>query len=110
VDFYGIAFLEAKRLDYRLRKADRQAISPSRYLHLQLIPDIQKNLCISYLGAKVVKDVRPRCATHRGSDVDPIKNLSTACAHWRPSRIAQTTSDWPRRMSPAANTFGLELW
>ena len=28
-----------------------------------------------------------------------------AWAHWRPSRIAHTTSDWPRRMSPAANTF-----
>ena len=29
---------------------------------------------------------------------------STERAHWRPSRMAQTTSDWPRRMSPAANT------
>ena len=29
-----------------------------------------------------------------------------ACAAWRPSRIAHTTSDCPRRMSPAANTFG----
>ena len=27
-------------------------------------------------------------------------------AHCRPSRIAHTTSDWPRRMSPAANTLG----
>ena len=41
--------------------------------------------------------------------VDPIRNLSTACAHWRPSRIAHTTNDWPRRMSPAANTFGTEV-
>ena len=41
----------------------------------------------------------------RGSDVVPIRNLSIAWAHWRPSRIAHTTSDWPRRMSPAANTF-----
>ena len=45
----------------------------------------------------------------RGSSVDPIRNLSTACAAWRPSRIAQTTSDCPRRMSPAANTFGIEV-
>ena len=45
----------------------------------------------------------------RGSVVDPIRNLSTACAAWRPSRIAHTTSDWPRRMSPAANTFGTEV-
>ena len=44
--------------------------------------------------------------SHRGSVVDPIRNLSIAWAHWRPSRIAHTTSDWPRRMSPAANTFG----
>src|SRR5690554_7443884 len=46
----------------------------------------------------------------RGSSVVPIRNLSTACAAWRPSRIAQMTSDWPRRMSPAANTFGTEVW
>jgi hypothetical protein len=37
----------------------------------------------------------------RGSAVDPIMNLSTACAAWRPSRIAQTTSDWPRRIVSA---------
>ena len=48
-------------------------------------------------------------ADQRGSVVDPIRNLSTEWAHWRPSRIAHTTSDWPRRMSPAANTFGFEL-
>ena len=30
-----------------------------------------------------------------------------ARAAWRPSRIAQTTSDWPRRMSPAAKTLSL---
>ena len=46
---------------------------------------------------------------HRGSVLDPIRNSSIARAHWRPSRIAQTTSDWPRRMSPAANTFGTEV-
>ena len=34
----------------------------------------------------------------------PINHSSTARAHCRPSLIAQTTSDWPRRMSPAANT------
>ena len=41
----------------------------------------------------------------RGSTDEPIRNSSTARAHWRPSRMAHTTSDWPRRMSPAANTF-----
>ena len=45
----------------------------------------------------------------RGSSEDPIRNSSTARAHCRPSRIAQTTSDWPRRRSPAANTFGTEV-
>ena len=43
---------------------------------------------------------------HVGSIDDPIKNLSTACAARRPSRMAHTTSDWPRRISPAANTLG----
>ena len=47
--------------------------------------------------------------TYRGKLVEPIKNLSTACAAWRPSRIAQTTSDWPRRMSPAEKIFGFEV-
>jgi hypothetical protein len=46
---------------------------------------------------------------HRGSSVEPIRNLSTACAAWRPSRIAHTTSDWPRRMSPAVKTLASEL-
>src|SRR5262249_36786395 len=39
-----------------------------------------------------------RTPLYRGSVVEPIRNLSTACAAWRPSRIAHTTSDWPRRM------------
>ena len=30
-------------------------------------------------------------------------------AHWRPSLIAQTISDWPRRASPAANTPSTEV-
>src|SRR5690606_34052675 len=34
---------------------------------------------------------------HRGSLVSPIRYSSMAAAHWRPSRMAQTTSDWPRR-------------
>lgn len=41
----------------------------------------------------------------RGNVLAPIRNSSTARAACRPSRIAQTTRDWPRRMSPAAKTF-----
>jgi pimeloyl-ACP methyl ester carboxylesterase len=47
--------------------------------------------------------------TYRGRLLAPIRNSSTERAAWRPSRIAQTTSDWPRRMSPAANTFGTDV-
>ena len=43
--------------------------------------------------------------SYRGSTDEPIRNVSIACAACRPSRIAQTTSDWPRRRSPAANTL-----
>jgi hypothetical protein len=43
-----------------------------------------------------------------GSDVAPIRNSSTAAAHWRPSLIAQTTSDCPRRMSPQTNILSFE--
>jgi hypothetical protein len=46
---------------------------------------------------------------HRGRVLAPIRNVSTACAAWRPSRIAQTTSDWPRRMSPAVKTLASEV-
>lgn len=31
----------------------------------------------------------------------PIRSSSTSLAAFLPSRIAQTTSDWPRRISPA---------
>ena len=41
----------------------------------------------------------------RGSVLLPIKLASTSRAACRPSRIAQTTRLWPRRMSPAANTL-----
>ena len=46
---------------------------------------------------------------YRGSRLDPIRNASMARAHCRPSRIAHTTKDWPRRMSPAAKTFATEV-
>ena len=39
---------------------------------------------------------------YRGRTDDPISASSIARAACRPSRIAQTTSDWPRRTSPAA--------
>ncbi|AGK46340.1 hypothetical protein BTI_408 [Burkholderia thailandensis MSMB121] len=45
----------------------------------------------------------------RGNSELPIRYASTERAHWRPSRIAQTTSDWPRRMSPAANTLSTDV-
>ena len=48
-------------------------------------------------------------ASQRGRSLRPIRKRSMACAAWRPSRIAHTTSDCPRRMSPAANTFWLPL-
>jgi len=48
---------------------------------------------------------RHTSSIHIGRIVAPISSLSMACAAWRPSRIAQTTSDWPRRMSPATKTL-----
>jgi len=43
-----------------------------------------------------------------GSRVEPIRYWSTARAALRPSVMAQTTSDCPRRISPAAKTPGAE--
>lgn len=40
----------------------------------------------------------------------PRKYSSTAAAACRPSAIAHTTSDCPRRASPAANTPGIDVW
>ncbi len=61
---------------------------------------------------KIEADIRPPdvdrfCCSRSQSltaagRVDPISASSIARAAWRPSRIAQTTSDWPRRTSPAA--------
>ncbi len=43
----------------------------------------------------------------RGNSLAPINTSSTARAAWRPSRMAQTTRLWPRRMSPAAKTLSI---
>ena len=69
------------------------------------LASVRRRLPLADAVAVAVEHDPPR---QRGSVVDPIRNLSTACAAWRPSRIAHTTSDWPRRMSPAANTLGTE--
>jgi len=53
-----------------------------------------------------VEDRRRPQADHRASD---DKKRFTALAASRPSLIAQTTSDCPRRQSPAAKTFGFEV-
>lgn len=49
---------------------------------------------------------RPSNCGLLGSSLEPIRNLSTPTAASRPSQIAHTISDWPRRVSPAAKTPG----
>jgi hypothetical protein len=41
--------------------------------------------------------------------VRPTRYSSMPRAAWRPSAMAHTTSDWPRRMSPAAKTPGTDV-
>src|SRR5690606_31833841 len=79
------------RLPFRRRCAEARPTSQSAAPHLILNRDVARPA-----GA----------ASYRGRSVQPMRNSSTARAHCRPSRIAQTTSDCPRRMSPAANTLG----
>ena len=43
----------------------------------------------------------------QGNSVVPDRNRSTSRAASRPSLMARTTSDWPLRQSPAANTLEL---
>ena len=42
-------------------------------------------------------------------DGRPVRNWSTTRAHSRPSLMAHTTSDWPRRISPATKTPSREV-
>ena len=43
--------------------------------------------------------------TTRTRLVQPLRYASTSAAALRPSAMAHTTRDWPRRISPAAKTF-----
>ena len=49
---------------------------------------------------------RPRSCGEDGRSLCPIRNRSTPTAASRPSQIAHTISDCPRRASPAANMPG----
>ena len=53
-------------------------------------------------------DYRDEVSRQRGRSELPIRNSnsSTPRAHCRPSRIAHTTNDWPRRMSPQEKILG----
>ena len=59
--------------------------------------------------SRIVSRARQRIAPYRGRVVCPIRNWSIDRAHCRPSRMAHTTRDWPRRMSPAANRPSREV-
>src|SRR5258706_15275998 len=45
-----------------------------------------------------------------GFQAIPRKYSSTDVAALRPSAMAHTTRDWPRRASPAANIPGTDVW
>ena len=78
------------------RRAARRARATGRQL-----AEVERDDCAT---------CEPERATLSAAASDaPIRNSSTARAHCRPSRIAQTTSDWPRRMSPAAKTLGTDV-
>jgi hypothetical protein len=66
-------------------------------------------------GGEAKKPSLPLSARHLGRLVVPIKNASIARAQRRPSRIAQTTSDWlgayrRPRARPAARSDNLWCW
>ena len=71
----------------------------------ELDPDFPTLLACGELSLPIKGGKR----TYRGSLVEPIRYSSTERAHWRPSRIAQTTRDWPRRMSPQEKMLGAEV-
>lgn len=86
----------------KTRAGGRTAAAARRIILQLLLTQIRVSCGLTAYGIA-------RSDSQRGSSEDPIRNSSTARAHCLPSRIAQTTSDWPRRMSPAANTLGAEV-
>jgi len=82
---------------------------PFQEIHLSSIPYLRLSF-----GSQIFANsdkynrsiLNDKASTYLGRTLLPIKYSSTDFAHWRPSRIAQTTSDCPRRISPAANTLG----
>ncbi len=65
--------------------------------------------CFAYQTSSIIADTASNgIDLHRGNTVAPIRCLSTAWAACRPSRIAHTTSDCPRRMSPQAKTLSAD--
>jgi hypothetical protein len=78
--------------------------SPERWGSLHLLRDLRRGtIGGAYTPARTS---RPSNCGLLGSSLDPIRNLSTPTAASRPSQIAHTISDWPRRVSPAAKTPG----
>ena len=80
---------------------ERTALNPKR----------QSALLICYRIVLCEKPIPTfRTMIQRGRTLDPISIVSTACAHWRPSRIAQTTRLCPRRMSPHEKICPSLVW
>jgi uncharacterized protein len=99
------AFEERSADHFRSGSAARAVITPPAAIRvMREEPGRRSFPCGSRTRARAVTTLG-----HRGRLLAPIRNSSTERAAWRPSRIAQTTSDWPRRMSPAANTFGTDV-
>ena len=68
-------------------------------------PDHPARCCSS--AASATRGAKPVATPGEGATdrIAPrVEPPSTCSAHWRPSLIAHTTSDWPRRASPAAKT------
>lgn len=78
--------------------------SPERWGSHQLLQALRSGtIGRAYTPARTS---RPSNCGLLGSSLEPIRNLSTPTAASRPSQIAHTISDWPRRVSPAAKTPG----
>uniref|UniRef100_A0A8W7PXV8 Uncharacterized protein n=1 Tax=Anopheles coluzzii TaxID=1518534 RepID=A0A8W7PXV8_ANOCL len=68
--------------------------------------DVGRFFALPAIGERVVSMTPPGPGRALGL---PIRYVSIWRAACRPSEIAHTTSDWPRRQSPAAKTFGFAV-
>jgi len=96
-----------RKLAKKLRRASL-ALSDVEFDSLEWNPKLRQDEAnfVAVARRQIVVQADHQSSGLEGRNVSPIRYASTARAASRPSHIAHTTSDCPRRVSPAAKTPG----